>query len=133
MRPNPKKRKTLTSPLPLLPHKPIMRKAPPTNERVLATVGVVVAEERFSSSGDDGNKRLSMAETKPQLREQLVRAKEQLANEVAKGQASTRQQADLGLEVSSLKDQLQESRNHVRSMHQEKQRLEKQIHNILFL
>ncbi|KAL8382622.1 hypothetical protein RB595_006414 [Gaeumannomyces hyphopodioides] len=92
----------------------------------------VIVEERFgvSNSQDEKTKRLSVSETKAQLREQLARAKEQLAHEIAKGQDKSRQQADLEQEISTLKDQLQDSRSHVRNMHQDKQRLEKQIHNM---
>lgn len=76
------------------------------------------------------NRRSSMLQSKSQLREELARSKEQLINEVSKTQEFSRRLTDQEQEITNLKDQLREGRNHIRSAHQEKQRLEKQIHDL---
>ncbi|KAJ4385500.1 hypothetical protein N0V93_009928 [Gnomoniopsis smithogilvyi] len=82
-------------------------------------------EGRF---GEDENKRRSsIAQTKPQLRDDLARTKEQLAIEMSKTQDANRRAVDLEQEIANIKDQLRESHAHVRNLHTEKQRLEKQI------
>lgn len=88
-----------------------------------------VVEQRFGT--DPGHKRRSsVPQTKAQLREELARAKELLANEVARTQDSGRRLADAEQEASTLRDQLRDSHAHARSLHQDKQRLEKQIHGM---
>lgn len=97
----------------------------PSQERLSCLLDVV--ERRF---GDEGDDRDSITETKHQLRDELARAKEQLSDELSKSQQYNQRIYQLEQEVSSVSDQLRESRMHVRSLHQEKQRLEKQIHGM---
>jgi hypothetical protein len=85
-------------------------------------------EERFGGDGD--NNQTVEVETKQQLRDELARAKEHLMIEVSKSQDFNRQIEDLNQEAQNLKDQLRESHTHVRSIHQDKQRLEKQVHSM---
>ncbi|TVY38204.1 Rab GTPase-activating protein 1-like [Lachnellula subtilissima] len=87
-----------------------------------------VVEERFSAPVN--NRRSSMMQSKSQLREELVRSKEQLIIEVSKTQDLSRRLSEQHQEVSNLQDQLRESHHHIRNAHSEKQRLEKQIHGI---
>jgi hypothetical protein len=89
---------------------------------------LVEVEKRFGPGTD--NRRSSITQTKTQLRDELARAKEQLANELAKGQDNSRRVTDMEQETNTIKDQLRESHAHVRSLHQDKQRLEKQIHDL---
>lgn len=96
----------------------------PTEERLSILFDNV--EQRFGEGSD--SRRSSIVETKSQLRDQLNRVKEQLANEVAKSQEYNRRIYEKEQEVSNITDQLKESRGHVRNLHHEKQRLEKQIH-----
>ncbi|CAK7267145.1 hypothetical protein SEPCBS57363_002446 [Sporothrix epigloea] len=81
-------------------------------------------EDRFSSID---NRRSSVPQTKSQLRDELVRAKEQLANELAKGQDRHRQVCEMEQEVTTMKDQLRECHAHARVLHKDKQRLERQV------
>ncbi|CAK7244289.1 MAG: hypothetical protein STHCBS139747_005826 [Sporothrix thermara] len=78
---------------------------------------------------DDGAQS-SADPTKAQLRIELARTKEQLASEQAKSQESARQVYDMEQEVSSMKEQLRESHAHARVLHQDKQRLERQMHDL---
>ncbi|KAK3390216.1 rab-GTPase-TBC domain-containing protein [Podospora didyma] len=87
-----------------------------------------VVEARFEEPVN--NRRSSVLQTKLQLRDELARAKEQLSNEVAKTQDCNRRLYDMEQEVSSVKEQLRESHAHVRHLHQEKQRIEKQMHGM---
>ncbi|KAK4197294.1 rab-GTPase-TBC domain-containing protein [Triangularia verruculosa] len=98
----------------------------PTSEQLSDLLDIV--ELRFSDSVV--NRRSSMAQTKPQLRDELARAKEQLSHEVSRSREHERKIHEVEQEVSSLKEQLRESHTHVRTLHQEKQRLEKQIHGM---
>ncbi|CAK7274387.1 hypothetical protein SEPCBS119000_006142 [Sporothrix epigloea] len=81
-------------------------------------------EDRFASVD---NRRSSVPQTKLQLRDELARAKEQLANEVAKGQDRNRQVCEMEQEVATMKDQLRECHAHARVLHKDNQRLERQI------
>lgn len=83
---------------------------------------------RFDASAD--SHRSSIPETKSQLRDELARAKEQLSHELAKTQEANQRVRDMEQEVATTKDQLRESHAHVRNLHTEKQRLEKQIHGL---
>lgn len=84
-----------------------------------------MVEGRF---GDDGDKRRSsIIQTKPQLRDDLARAREQLSIEMSKAQDANRRAVDLEQEIANVKEQLRESHAHVRNLHTEKQRLEKQV------
>lgn len=85
-------------------------------------------EARFTSTVD--NRRSSVPQTKSQLRDELGRAKEQLANELAKGQDRNRQVYEMEQEVATMKDQLRDSHTRARVLHQDKQRLERQIHDL---
>lgn len=85
-------------------------------------------EGRFGE--DDTRRRSSITQTKPQMRDDLARTKEQLQNELSKTQDANRRAVDLEQEIATMKDQLRESHAHVRTLHTEKQRLEKQIHGM---
>lgn len=88
---------------------------------------IAAAEERLASDADG---QAAQGETRQQLREELERAKDHLKNEVSKALDLNRQIEDLNQEAQNLKDQLRDSHAHVRSMHQDKQRLEKQVHTM---
>ncbi len=87
-----------------------------------------VVEERFSAPAN--NRRSSMLQSKSQLREELTRTKEQLIIEVSKSQEFSRRLSEQQQEVQNLKDQVKEGHLHIRNAHAEKQRLEKQIHDM---
>lgn len=84
-------------------------------------------EERFAKRD---NRRSSMLQSKSQLRDELARSKEQLIFEVSKSQELSRCLTEMEQEVLSLKEQVKEGHSHIRNAHQEKQRLEKQIHDL---
>ncbi|KAK7981890.1 hypothetical protein PG988_004128 [Apiospora saccharicola] len=86
-------------------------------------------QERIAES-DGADKQTSGQETRAQLRDELARAKELLMNEVAKSQDLNRRIEDANQEAQNLKDQLRDSHTHARSLHQDKQRLEKQVHTM---
>lgn len=88
-----------------------------------------VVEERFASSGP-ARPRSSTIQANSNIRQELDETKEKLANAVSQAQDYGRKLHTLEQEVTVLKDQLKESHTHTRSMHQDKQRLEKQIHNM---
>ncbi|EFX06070.1 GTPase activating protein [Grosmannia clavigera kw1407] len=85
-------------------------------------------DARFPSDSEDCQ--APAQQTKAQLRDELARAKEQLAHEVEKGREHSRREYDLEQEVSTAKEQLRDSHAHVRSLHQDKQRLERLIHDM---
>ncbi|KAI2618815.1 rab-GTPase-TBC domain-containing protein [Hypoxylon sp. NC1633] len=86
-------------------------------------------EGRFCT--DEGQKRRSSSlQTKSQLRDELARAKEHLRIETSKSQNFNRRIDELGQEANTLREQLRESHVHVRNLHQDKQRLEKQVHTM---
>ncbi|KAL7916151.1 rab-GTPase-TBC domain-containing protein [Trichoderma velutinum] len=64
---------------------------------------------------------------KSELQVELDQAKDQLASAMSQNQDFSRRIHDLDQEMSSLKEQVRESHSHVRALHQDKQRLEKQI------
>ncbi|KAI1779721.1 rab-GTPase-TBC domain-containing protein [Hypoxylon cercidicola] len=98
-----------------------------SEERLSALLEVV--EGRFNT--DEGQKRRSSSlQTKAQLRDELARAKEHLRIEMSKSQDFNRRIDELGQEANTLKEQLRESHAHVRNLHQDKQRLEKQVHTM---
>jgi DNA repair exonuclease SbcCD ATPase subunit len=80
--------------------------------------------------GKRDNRRSSMLQSKSQLRDELARSKEQLIFEVSKAQELSRRLNEMEQDVLSLKEQVREGHNHVRNARQEKQRLEKQIHDL---
>lgn len=84
-------------------------------------------EERFAKRD---NRRSSMLQSKSQLRDELAGSKEQLIFEVSKSQELSRRLTEMEQEISSLKEQVKEGHSHIRHAHQEKQRLEKQVHDL---
>ncbi|CAN8102602.1 unnamed protein product [Discula destructiva] len=84
-----------------------------------------MVEGRFGDEVD--KKRSSIVQTKPQMRDDLARSKEQLSVEMSKTKDAHRRAVDLEQEIANMKEQLRESHAHVRNLHTEKQRLEKQI------
>ncbi|KAJ4294860.1 hypothetical protein N0V88_005097 [Collariella sp. IMI 366227] len=99
----------------------------PTAEQLSGLLDVV--EVRFSEPAPSPTT-TSIPETKSQLRDELARAKEQLTQERARSKEYNRKIQEMDLEASSLREQLRESHAHVRNVHQEKQRLERQIHGM---
>jgi hypothetical protein len=87
-----------------------------------------VVEERFVRPFK--NRRSSLLLTKSQLREELSRSKEQLITESSRAQEFSRRIADQEQEISNLKDMIRETHAHIRNSHQDRQRLEKQIHDM---
>jgi len=86
-----------------------------------------VVEARFEATT---SRRSSIPHTKLQLRDELARAKEQLSHELAKTQASNRKVYEVEQELATMKEQLRESHAHVRHLHAEKQRVEKQMQGL---
>ncbi|KAJ2902598.1 hypothetical protein MKZ38_000359 [Zalerion maritima] len=102
----------------------------PTEKRAQA-VGAV--EQRFGFEGEvqmDRRSSSGPSQTKSQLRQDLERTKERLTTEESRGEESKRRILDLQTDITTLKDQLRESRDHARVLHADKQRLEKQIHTM---
>ncbi|KAI1462085.1 rab-GTPase-TBC domain-containing protein [Annulohypoxylon moriforme] len=88
-----------------------------------------VVESRFSI--DEGQKRRSSSLlTKSQLRDELARTKDNLRIEMSKTQGFNRRIEELGQEANTLREQIRESHLHVRNLHQDKQRLERQVHTM---
>ncbi|KAI3320045.1 hypothetical protein HD806DRAFT_525032 [Xylariaceae sp. AK1471] len=85
-------------------------------------------ENRFGTEVD-GRNSLSL-HTKSQLRDEVARTKEHLTIEISKSQECNRRIGELSQEVNGLREQLRESHAHVRNLHQDKQRLEKQVHSL---
>ncbi|RDL33763.1 Ypt of gyp1p [Venustampulla echinocandica] len=85
-------------------------------------------EDRFSAP--TSNRRSSMMQSKSQLREELARSKEQLIIEVSKTQEFSRRMSEQQQEISNLKDQVKEGHLYARNAHADKQRLEKQVHDL---
>jgi hypothetical protein len=86
-----------------------------------------IVEERFAKRDD---RRSSLLQSKAQMREDLIRTKEQLIGEVSKSHDLSRRLAESEQENSTLREQVREGHVHVRNAHQEKQRLEKQIQDL---
>ncbi|GKT45628.1 EVI5-like protein [Colletotrichum spaethianum] len=86
-------------------------------------------EERFGRHGSS-DRRMSRGESKSQMQQELQQLKDQLASAVSQSQDYNRKIHDLDQEISALKDQVRESHSHARLLHQDKQRLEKQIHSM---
>ncbi|KAI6093518.1 rab-GTPase-TBC domain-containing protein [Hypoxylon rubiginosum] len=99
----------------------------PSEQRLSTLLEAV--EGRFNT--EEGQKRRSSSlQTKAQLRDELARTKEHLRIEMSKSQDFNRRIDELGQEANTLKEQLRESHAHVRNLHQDKQRLEKQVHTM---
>ncbi|OLN97602.1 EVI5-like protein [Colletotrichum chlorophyti] len=86
-------------------------------------------EQRFGRDSSSDRRR-SRGESNPQLQQELQQLKDQLASAMSQSQDYKRKIHDLDQEISALKDQVRESHSHARIMHQDKQRLEKQIHTL---
>jgi len=99
----------------------------PTAEELFQLLDIV--EKRFASTGG-GRARSSTIQPNSQLRQELEETKEKLASAISQAQDYSRKLHDLDQEVNTLKDQLKDSHTQTRSIHQDKQRLEKQIHNM---
>lgn len=90
-------------------------------------------ESRFGNVDENkGSEKKDKPQSPPrgqqsQLQAELDQAKDQLASAMSQNQDFNRRIHDLDQEMSSLKDQLRESHSHVRALHQDKQRLEKQM------
>ncbi|UKZ74033.1 hypothetical protein TrVFT333_001687 [Trichoderma virens FT-333] len=90
-------------------------------------------ESRFGSEDENDNSKKKDKPPSPplgqrsELQVELDQAKDQLASAMSQNQDFSRRIHDLDQEMSSLKEQLRESHSHVRTLHQDKQRLEKQI------
>lgn len=85
-------------------------------------------EDRFGS--DASKRRSSITQTKTQMRDDVSRAKEHLRIEMTRTQDANRRALDLEEEIKTIKEQLRESHAHVRNLHNDKQRLEKQVHSM---
>ncbi|KAF6840915.1 GTPase activating protein [Colletotrichum plurivorum] len=88
-----------------------------------------VVEERFGRHVG-GGRRVSRSESKSEMQQELQQLKDQLASAISQSQDYNRKIHDLDQEISALKDQVRESHSHTRILHQDKQRLEKQIHTM---
>ncbi|KAI1465887.1 uncharacterized protein F4812DRAFT_438012 [Daldinia caldariorum] len=100
-----------------------------TPARSRLSVLLEAVECRFCD--DEGRERSeSSVLTKSQLREELARAKENLKIEMSKSIDFNRRIEELGQEANTLREQLRESHAHVRNLHQDKQRLERQVHTM---
>lgn len=104
--------------------------ATPSAEELSQLLDVV--EQRFETLGaeDKARRRSSTMRSKSQLQEELGRVKDQLASAVSQTQEYGRRIYDMSQEMSSLREQLKESHAHARNLHQDKQRLERQIHSM---
>ncbi|KAL6880998.1 rab-GTPase-TBC domain-containing protein [Trichoderma novae-zelandiae] len=85
-----------------------------------------IDDENDKSKEKDKPSSLAPGE-KSQLQTELDQTRDQLASAMSQNQNFNRRIHDLDQEMSSLKEQLRESHSHVRALHQDKQRLEKQI------
>ncbi|KAK3906308.1 rab-GTPase-TBC domain-containing protein [Staphylotrichum tortipilum] len=100
----------------------------PTAEQLTTLLDDV--ESRFSAASPTRPPSSSGPETKLQLRAELAHAREQLTQERARAKEFTRRLQEVEQEASSVRDQLRESHAHARNAHQEKHRLERQIHGM---
>jgi hypothetical protein len=98
----------------------------PTPEQVSELIDAV--EARFGALDD--SRRSSIPQTRSQLQDDLARAKEQLSHELAKTQQGNRRIYELEQEMATYKEQLRESHAYVRTLHADKQRIEKQMNGL---
>ncbi|KAE9575900.1 hypothetical protein CGMCC3_g8203 [Colletotrichum fructicola] len=89
-----------------------------------------VVEERFGRHVSDERRKSASGGSKSHMQQELQQLKDQLASAVSQAQNYDRKIHDLDQEISALKDQVRESHSHTRILHQDKQRLEKQIHTM---
>ncbi|KAF9870328.1 GTPase activating protein [Colletotrichum karsti] len=99
----------------------------PSPEELSSLLDVV--EGRFGRHSSDERPK-SRGGSKSQMQQELQQLKDQLASAVSQSQTYDRKIHDLDQEISALKDQVRESHSHTRILHQDKQRLEKQIHTM---
>lgn len=117
---------TMEDPVPLAEPGPEDEDDTPSTEDLSELLDRV--ESRFTLQ--DKKHRSSMIQSKSQLREELLNTKDQLANALSHSQELSRQVHEMGQELTALREQLRERHGHVRTLHQDKQRLEKQIHGM---
>lgn len=86
-------------------------------------------EERFGVRADEGDAPMTLP-TKAQLNEDLSQTKEKLAAAQAESQQYSKRIYEMDQELTTLKKSLRESHAHARSLLQDKQRLEKQVHTM---
>ncbi|OAR01174.1 hypothetical protein LLEC1_04389 [Akanthomyces lecanii] len=101
---------------------------PPSTEDLSVLLDRV--ETRFAQEDSRLKHRSSMLLTKSQLREELSQAKAELNAITAQCQDLNRRIYDMDQEMASTKDQLKDRHSHVRTLHLEKQKLEKQLHSL---
>jgi hypothetical protein len=102
----------------------------PDEKAVAPTLDEMVEQVQNRFFVDGKRPRSSLMQTKLQLRDELASAKEQLTGAMAQSQELSRRIHEQDQELATLKDQVRESHAHVRGLHQDKQRLEKQVHNM---
>ena len=85
------------------------------------------AEARFGLGAGTERENVTTA-SKSQLQEDLEHSKEETVRALAQVDEYSKKIYDLDRELNSTKEQLRESHAHCRTIHQDKQRLEKQIH-----
>lgn len=85
-------------------------------------------ERRFHS--DEEERSSPVPQSKSQTSQEMEHMKDQLASAMSQSQDFSRRIHDLNQEMMTVKEQLRESHTHVRTLHQEKQRLERQIHGM---
>ncbi|PTB70565.1 rab family GTPase activating protein [Trichoderma citrinoviride] len=103
----------------------------PSTEALSELLDRVESRFRIDEENDESKKKdkpsSSSSAEKSELQRELDQTKDQLASAMSQNQDFNRRIHDLDQEMSSLKEQLRESHSHVRALHQDKQRLEKQI------
>ena len=120
---------TPTEPIPVAPTADL----PPTTTTEIETetnLSLLLDRVEFRFSPNPPNRRSSLLQSKSQLRDDLTRTKEQLIIAVSASQEFSRRLDEQGQELTNLRDQVREGHTHVRNAHAEKQRLEKQIHDL---
>ncbi|KAM5348252.1 hypothetical protein ACJ41O_008076 [Fusarium nematophilum] len=108
-----------------LKDEPTQNEETPSTEDLSNLLDMV--ERRFQT---EDKRRSSMLQSKAQLRDELSHAKDQLASAMSQSQEYSRQIHNLNQEMATVREQLRESHAHVRTLHQDKQRLEKQMHGL---
>ncbi|MCJ1390403.1 ecotropic viral integration site [Xylographa bjoerkii] len=103
---------------------------PPTSEidvsEILSEVSDSVTELKQHFMKGSG-KRSSIALTKHQLHEEVVRLKEQHREEASRSAKLSRQLTEREREAAQVKDELREARSRIQESHRDKQRLEKTV------
>lgn len=99
-------------------------------EAVEQRFGVGSSDASSSASGGNGGLSSSQQHTRAELHDELSRARDQLVTESSRATDLSRRVTEAEQEAASLREQLRESHNHVRTLHSDKQRLERQIHDM---